>query len=43
MAAAPGDVGRVTMSMTTTYFASRFGMLADRFGLMWMVMVGREA
>ncbi len=36
--AALGDGGHVTMPMTTTFFASRFGMLADRFGLMWIVM-----
>jgi PhnB protein len=27
------------MPMTTTFFASRFGMLADRFGVGWMVIV----
>lgn len=30
--------GTVTMPMAKTFFASRFGMLTDRFGVMWMVM-----
>jgi predicted 3-demethylubiquinone-9 3-methyltransferase (glyoxalase superfamily) len=25
--------------MTKTFFASRFGMIADRFGVSWMVIV----
>ncbi len=37
--AALADGGQVTMPMTTTFFASRFGTLVDRFGLAWMVMV----
>jgi len=37
--AALGDGGRVQMSMGPTFFASRFGMVADRFGVMWMVIV----
>ncbi len=36
--AALGDGGQVFMPMTTTFFASRFGMLTDRFGVNWMVM-----
>ena len=36
--AALGDGGKVQMPMTKTFFASRFGMLADRFGVSWMVM-----
>jgi uncharacterized glyoxalase superfamily protein PhnB len=26
------------MPMASTFFASRFGMLADRYGLGWMVI-----
>jgi PhnB protein len=31
--------GQVQMPLTKTFFASRFGMLADRFGVHWMVLV----
>lgn len=31
--------GSVTMPIEATFFASSFGMLTDRFGVMWMVMV----
>ena len=31
--------GKVTMPMNKTFFASSFGMLTDRFGVMWMVIV----
>ena len=27
------------MPLTKTFFASRFGMLTDRFGVPWMLMV----
>lgn len=33
------DGGSVGMPMGETFFASSFGMLTDRFGVMWMVMV----
>ena len=33
------DGGQVRMPMTKTFFASRFGMVADRFGVSWMVYV----
>ena len=33
------DGGSVLMPLTTTFFASKFGMLADRFGVRWMVLV----
>src|SRR5437868_6958876 len=32
------DGGKVNMPLTKTFFASSFGMLADRFGVGWMVM-----
>jgi PhnB protein len=34
-----GDGGQVQMPLAKTFFSSRFGMLADRFGVMWMVYV----
>jgi PhnB protein len=34
------DGGQVTMPLTKTFFSSKFGMLADRFGVNWMIMVG---
>jgi PhnB protein len=32
------DGGRVEMPLTKTFFSPRFGMLEDRFGVMWMVI-----
>jgi len=32
------DGGEASMPLTKTFFASRFGMLRDRFGVHWMVM-----
>lgn len=37
--AALAEGGQVRMPMTQTFFSSRFGMLADRYGLGWMVIV----
>jgi PhnB protein len=37
--AALGDGGKVAMPLTKTFFSPRFGMLADRFGVNWMVLV----
>ena len=34
------DGGKVQMPLTKTFFSSRFGMLADRFGVGWMILVG---
>lgn len=31
--------GKVTMPLQETFFADRFGMLTDRFGINWMVIV----
>lgn len=31
--------GKVAMPMTETFFAKRFGMLSDKFGVHWMVIV----
>ncbi|SFC60109.1 PhnB protein [Polaromonas sp. OV174] len=33
-----GDGGQVQMPMTETFFATSFGMVADRFGVSWMVI-----
>jgi PhnB protein len=32
--------GAVQMPMTKTFFASKFGMVKDRFGVTWMVLAG---
>ena len=32
--------GKVQMPLNETFFASSFGMVADRFGVNWMVMAG---
>ena len=37
--AALGEGGQVRMPLTNTFFSPRFGMLADRFGVGWMIMV----
>ncbi len=33
------DGGQVQMPLTKTFFSSRFGMVADRFGVSWMIVV----
>jgi PhnB protein len=33
------DGGQVQMQLEKTFFSSRFGMVADRFGVGWMVIV----
>ncbi|HVY17809.1 MAG TPA: VOC family protein [Rhodopila sp.] len=38
--AALAEGGEVRMPMAGTFFAKRFGMLTDRFGIMWMVIHG---
>ena len=37
--AALSDGGQVQMPLTKTFFAKRFGMLIDRFGVCWMILV----
>lgn len=32
------DGGKIEMPLTTTFFASQFGMATDRFGVMWMIL-----
>jgi len=39
--AALSDGGQVHMPLTKTFFASRFGMVADRFGVSWMIIAGK--
>ena len=34
-----GEGGQVQMPLAKTFFSSRFGMVADRFGVGWMVIV----
>ena len=34
-----GDGGQVQMPLSKTFFAKAFGMVADRFGVTWMVIV----
>jgi PhnB protein len=38
--AALGEGGQVQMPMTATFFAEAFGMVADKFGVSWMVLGG---
>ncbi len=37
--AALAEGGQVRMPLGKTFFSSRFGMLADRFGVGWMIIV----
>ncbi|MES2943449.1 MAG: VOC family protein [Pseudomonadota bacterium] len=37
--AALGDGGQVQMPLTKTFYSPSFGMVADRFGVSWMVIV----
>jgi PhnB protein len=37
------DGGQVMMPLGKTFFATRFGMLNDRFGVHWMVIVHPES
>lgn len=36
------DGGQVQMPMAPTFFARRFGIVADKFGVSWMVLGGLE-
>lgn len=38
---AMSEGGAVRMPLTKTFYSSNFGMLTDRFGMGWMVMVGQ--
>ena len=37
--AALGDGGKVAMPLSRTFFSPSFGMVADRFGVSWMILV----
>jgi PhnB protein len=37
--AALGEGGHVQMPMEKTFFAKRFGVVADKFGVSWMIIV----
>jgi PhnB protein len=37
--AALSEGGQVQMPLMTTFFSPRFGMVADRFGVSWMIYV----
>ena len=37
-----GQDGQVNMPLAKTFFASKFGMLTDKFGVSWMVLSGPQ-
>lgn len=37
--AALAESGQIQMPLTKTFFSSKFGMVADRFGVSWMIIV----
>ena len=39
--AALSDGGAVRMPLMKTFFASNFGMVSDRFGVLWTIVVSR--
>jgi len=39
---AMGDGGKVHMPLGKTFFASSFGMVFDKFGVLWMIMAGNH-
>jgi len=39
--AALSDGGQVQMQLAKTFFSPRFGMVADRFGVSWMIYVAK--
>jgi PhnB protein len=41
MFAALGEDGQVQMPLAKTFFAKRFGMVADKFGVGWMIIAGQ--
>ena len=36
-----GEGGQVTLPLTKTFFSPKFGMLADKFGVHWMIMTAQ--
>ena len=41
--AALSNGGQVRMPLAKTFFSSKFGMVADRFGVLWMIYVMPES
>jgi PhnB protein len=41
--AAMADGGQVQMPLSKTFFASHFGVVADRFGVSWMIYVAPDS
>ena len=41
--AAFSDQGKITMPLQETFWAARFGMLTDRFGVNWMFNLDKPA
>jgi PhnB protein len=41
--AALSDGGQVQLPLTKTFFSPRFGMVTDRFGVGWMILVAAAA
>ena len=39
--AALSEGGQVTMPLAKTFFSPRFGMVADKFGVHWMILVAQ--
>jgi len=37
-----GEGGQVQMPMGETFFANRFGMVSDRFGMHWAIIAGEK-
>jgi PhnB protein len=37
--AALADGGQVKVPLAKTFFSPRFGMVTDRFGVLWMILV----
>ena len=40
--AALGEGGQVEMPLTPTFFADKFGMVADKFGVSWMILAAKK-
>ena len=37
-----GEGGQVQMPLTPTFFAEKFGMVADKFGVSWMILAEKK-